>query len=426
MKILALVVVFTCSSVFGAGFESTAGIDADDVIPTSLLLGPNHKVSDSILNNGMQNTYTVESQYGDFEAQGSIGLRIRIRQVDALTYLDNLSKSAVFIQALADAGISSVLAVANAITKPVATIKGLPAGIGRLFTGYIEDTKRGVEISKGFLAGSQTEGLDPAELKKLNYLLGDAEREWAAELKVDPYGTNMVLRTAISNMAVVQFIGSLPVDFALPRYGGLAVGVLEEIGDKIYGQDAKSLEEANRVCLNLAGIKESELDAFFATGYMTPTMHAMYCSAANRLTEVENVSLFVDRLIQSQSFEESRFLLSTMSLMAWHHNKKGPLAAFMSDAGLPFAKTEDGHLLVMVPGDYLVWTEAVALRLDQLSEIVGDDASFKGKSIWLLGAASNRASRELASRNWNLHDRSTNAEIESVFQSGLAAIENAE
>ena len=426
MKVLALVVVFTCSSVFGADFESTTGINANDVMPTSLLVGPNHKVSDSILNNGMQNTYTVESQYGDFEAQGSIGLRIKIRQIDALTYLDNLSKSAVFVQALADAGISSVLAVANAITKPLVTIKGLPAGIGRLFTGYIEDTKRGVEISKGFLAGSKTKGLDPAELKKLNYLLGDAEREWAAELKVDPYGTNMVLRTAISNMALVQFIGSLPVDFAIPLYGSLTVGVLEEIGDKIYGQDAKSLEEANRVCLSLAGIKESELDAFFATDYMTPTMHSMYCSAANRLIKVGNVSLFADRLTQSQSFEESRFLLSTMSLMAWHHNKKDPLAAFISDAGLPFAKTEAGHLLVMVPGDYLVWTQAVASRLDQLSEIVSDDEKVEGKSIWLLGAASNRASRELASRNWILHDRSTNAEIESFFQSGLSATENAE
>jgi hypothetical protein len=65
MKILALVFVFTCSSVFGASFESTTGIDADDVIPTSLLLGPNHKVSDSIPGckiSTLSNTNTVISR----------------------------------------------------------------------------------------------------------------------------------------------------------------------------------------------------------------------------------------------------------------------------------------------------------------------------------------------------------------------------
>ena len=53
-------------------FETPAEVSSIDFIPTSLQSGPNHTVSAIALSDGFQNTYTVSSKYGEFEATGIV------------------------------------------------------------------------------------------------------------------------------------------------------------------------------------------------------------------------------------------------------------------------------------------------------------------------------------------------------------------
>ena len=419
MRMLWLSIVLFSCGVFAASYESLDDVDIQAAVPASLSSGSNYTLDEVVSDDGFQNNYLIKTEYGDFSAAGSINLRLRIKEVDALAYLEAMSKSAVFLNALKDAGIDSVVAMSKAFMDPVKTVKGIPTGLMKMFTGYVDGAKKGVATTQRFLDGTSGDAFDPAEFKKLNYMVSATEREWAAELSVDPYSTNLKLRSVVSDMAVIQFIGGLPVDFVIPAVGSFAVGVLEEVGDKVYSQSAQDLEVVNRQCLTEIGVQD--VDAFFDANYLTPTMHTMFCSAASLMTKVEGLSMFSDQLSGSQSFEQSRFVLRTLSLMAWHHKAVGEISSFMSDDGLPYARTTSGDLLIVMPVDHVLWTETVATRIDHLSKYA-DENRLAQKSLWMLGQVSDRTREELARRDWQLKDRVTDERIERVFQLGLSAL----
>lgn len=414
---LLYMILFVGCSCLAADFEAPPSLKIADVVPAQLQTGPNHKVV-SIDNNGIRNRYLIDTGFGQFEAFGGVDLRVRIREADALTYLNEMSKTKVFLDAIKDAGIQTVKSIAVAFTQPVQTIKGLPAGVTRLFAGYARSTKRGIMETENIAKGSSAEGMAPEEFKRLNYLVGDAEREWALELKVDPYTTNMKLRSAISSMAMVQFIGGLPVDFALPMTASLTVSILGEIGEQIYQQDATKLEQANRACLQAVGIDSERINGFFDALYLSPTTHTVFCSVIKRMTDISNIAMLVDKLANTGSFEESRFLLGTVTLLAWYHNQQSSLESLVADDGVPYAITSTGDLVVIIPADYLSWTEIVAAGVNRLDEHA-EKGGVKRKSIWLLGEASEKMREQLMARGWILQDRKSNGQLAKLYESSL-------
>ena len=422
MKIGILLVAIVYGSTIAAtcraaSFESPGTVKAEDVVPEQLLSGSNHKLVDTVLTNGIQNQYRIETKHGQFEADGVIELRVRIREADALAYLDAVSKTDVFISALKDAGINSAKSVVSAVTKPVQTVKGLPSGIQKVFSGYVQGAKRGVVATKRLFDGESESGvLDPKKFKELNYVVSTSERKWASELSVDPYSTNMELRAAISSIAIVQFMGALPLDIALPVTASLAIGMLGELGDQIYSINADELETSNRACLDKAGLSSSQIDGFFDADYLTPTMHTIFCSAISRLSG-ESLGLLSEQLATSESFPESHFLLQTLSLLSWYQGEVGEIETLIANDGLPYAITRNRELLVMTPTDYLLWTNVNALRIDHMSQVAKDKNTGQ-KSIWIMGQASDRARSGLAGQNWNLHDRTSSELMASIYEVG--------
>jgi hypothetical protein len=262
--------------------------------------------------------------------------------------------------------------------------------------------------------------MSPEEFKELNYLVSDGERKWASELKTDPYTTNIKLRKAITEMAVVEYIGGLPVDFALPVGGSVAVSVLQELGDKIYLQDAQELELDNRTCLSDAGIRAETIEAFFASTYLTPTMHTIFCGAMNRLKGVKNLDLAANQLTKTASFEEARFLLNAVGLLAWYQGNHKNIDRITSRTRLPYGVTSSNELVAMVPGDFLIWSAAIESNLNQIDD---EGRPYTSKSLWMIGRTSEQAHREFAKRGWDIHDRTNDEQMATFYDKGLAAME---
>lgn len=331
-------------------FETPGTVAASDFVPTSLQTGPNHTVSSEASSDGFQNVYTVNSKYGAFQATGLEGLKKTVTEVDALAYLEAVSRAEVFVNALGDAGVQTASAIAKAFTSPVTTVQGIPDGIGRVFEG----AQRGFGLATRMLRGknSQKDGIEPEDFREMNYLMGDGQREWAQELKTDPYTTNMKLRQTISNMSVVEFVGGLPVDIALPMGAGLAVGV---IGDEteIYRQSAQLLEAANRTCLSDLGVESEQLEAFIAANYLTPTTQTSTCNTLRALSSVKGSNQLVPSLAASQSFEAADFLLQIAEMMVQYQGESGEeLTELVVMDGLPYAMAGDTPV-IMLPAENL-------------------------------------------------------------------------
>lgn len=396
-------------------FEAPPQLDPIDVLPSNLVDGPNHRIV-QVTNNGIQHEFVMQVGEEQWRAIGELQLRMRVREADALAYLEAMSTTKVFVDGLRDAGVDSVRSLGQLFMNPAETVYALPDGVHRLFRGYIRSTRKGIAETQRVLAGESDATVDPAKFREMNYLLGDAERQWAAELKIDPYTNNLKLRNAISKMAIVEFIGGLPVDFALPPISSAALGVLEEIGTNLYTKDAAQLELDNRACLLEVGIAQAKIESYITSLYSTPSSQTVACAALRRLKDVEQLELLVDRLIASKSFEETSFSVAIISMLAWHHGAVTPLSRIASDGTLPYGISSDAGVVVMFPADHLIWDNTVAAAADNLSAV---SSRATQRTLWVLGKVSQQASQALQIRGWNIEDSTHNAQIQTLRNRGF-------
>jgi hypothetical protein len=103
-------------------YENADDLSAADILPGDLLKGKHHTVEDRVRNDGYLNYYTIQSDYGEFEAVSTAMLRVRVGEIEALAELDELSQTEVFIKAAADAGVGQLRSLRQFATHPVETI----------------------------------------------------------------------------------------------------------------------------------------------------------------------------------------------------------------------------------------------------------------------------------------------------------------
>ena len=140
------------------GFEESTDVKASDILPDRLLFGEHHRVDELVRNDGYLNYYVLRSDYGDWEVAGTPLLAVRVREVEALATLDDVSKTKVFVKAAADAGVGQLKVIKQFATQPIQTVAGIPRGIGRLFTRYKRDAEEAIDSAEEFLEGDDEDG----------------------------------------------------------------------------------------------------------------------------------------------------------------------------------------------------------------------------------------------------------------------------
>jgi hypothetical protein len=114
-------------------FEQTTVFKASQILPPTLLSGPNHKVKEVIVNDGYINRYTIESKYGSFDGVTSAKLRKRIREINALAVMEKVRGTKVFRESVVEAGGDVLHGVKMLVTSPIDTTKGAVSGVGKTF-----------------------------------------------------------------------------------------------------------------------------------------------------------------------------------------------------------------------------------------------------------------------------------------------------
>src|ERR1700677_920625 len=121
-------------------FEQPPTINATQLLPESALSGPGFHVDPQVPTNGAMGQYTIVADASVFENDAGIYrvesldlLKIRLSEIPAIAYLENVSKTGVFANALAQSAARPVTAAANMVIHPMDTVTGLPSGIGEFF-----------------------------------------------------------------------------------------------------------------------------------------------------------------------------------------------------------------------------------------------------------------------------------------------------
>jgi hypothetical protein len=406
------------SRVLAAGdFELPADEPPGASLTAVQVSGPNFHIEDPVHSDGLMHHYVIDSHFGVFKAYGIDALNTRLREVAALTTLENTSDGQVVVESVVRGLRDQANSVVHVATHPVGTLLGIPRGIGHLLGGYRAQAQEvttgiGHALTPGGTSQSQasegqklekvgTEATNAAEKEAAHYVgLTDAERRWYTKLGVDPYTDNRVLRRAVTKMARIDAAASFGMRFA--PVGIPFSGEVERALDTIDHEDPAVLRKRRHDALLRAGLTEAEVKRFEHTLLLSPTRQTVLVNALDALNGVDGRVELLRHAMTVQSEDETEvFLQSTLLLLRYHAHH--PIHRILAGVRIPAAELPDGHVAVFGAFDAVQWTEEVSDYGRALNAAL---PAAGARELWITGSVSSRAQAALAGRGWEVHAHS--------------------
>ena len=301
--------------------------------------------------------------------------------------------------------------VGSAFTNPTGTVENIATGfgtvlgrVGRVATvgaRAVGDAKSDM-VSSTAPAPAQPAALAGEELPPA--FTGDpfgfnkARREWAKELKIDPYTTNPVLRVRLDEVARATFAGNFAVNMTV----GLVVAPLQYattfdgvVRDSVWNTPVVDLIEQNERKLQAMGIAGRPVRDFFRNRWFTPSVQTALVQAMEQLPHVQGLETIIETATTLQGEARARSLVGAVRLLADYH-RKTPLAKVRTSGVVAIGTTHPGDLVVATDLDY-VWWNAEAAQFAARA-----DLKAKNRTLLLSGKASPRVEKELARAKWSL------------------------
>jgi hypothetical protein len=367
------------SAAEAAGFEVDPVRSAAELLPPELLTDPHYRIEPQVVTSGFANGYVVRSDYGDFEVRGDRMLRTRIREIEALAALDEMSKTEAFAKAAGNALKSPFVATWNLITQPVDTIIGIP-------TGAWEAIKQGSQLARGErseLEGSGALALIGFEMKK---------RQIARELGVDPYSSNKELQRQLNRFAWAAYLGGLPSLFVpfvddsdFQRASAEPTDHLEEV---LLTYSPEGLRRLNRIELAVMGIPKPLADELNGHPWYSPRTATMLVEALAALDLAQNRVAFIEAAVSAQSEGDALSYEQTAELMRSYSERVSPIREIALIDGIPMAYTESGTLLAPLAADHAIWNAEAAALARAMTEARPGELRVERVELVLSGTAS--------------------------------------
>src|SRR6266700_3812048 len=124
-------------------FEELPELKASEILKPELLKGPHHVIRDPVPTASGMNQFTIDSDFGVFEADGNEMLLQRLKEIDAIARLQEVSRTDEFKKSLLAAAKSPLNSAKNIARDPAQAISNVPKGIMK-FLGRAKETVENV------------------------------------------------------------------------------------------------------------------------------------------------------------------------------------------------------------------------------------------------------------------------------------------
>src|SRR5437870_5402683 len=383
-----------------AAFEELPVLNASEILRPEFLSGPHHKVREPVPTYFGANQFTIDSEFGAFEANGNEMLVRRINEINAIARLKEISRTDEYKKALTAPAKSPVAAMKNIANDPVNTVSNVPKGIMKFMRRAGESVKN---------IGKKSES-SAAEGSKMQQMIGfsDAKRKVAAKLGVDPYSTNSVLQRELEGIAWASFAGGLTFQVATMPIGGPALtvtGVTSTFDEMLKEKSPTDLKIVNRKTLLALGTNGKETERFLNNNAFSPSEQTGFVLNLRSLNGVANRAAFVRTAGETSSDEsDAIFCVQTAALMSKIHKDK-PLARLAMIGDFPICVAKDGTIIVAFQWDYAAWTSGAAGFTSDVQKLDAQSGKNKNVFVALSGQVSPRLRQELQTRGFTVQDR---------------------
>jgi hypothetical protein len=195
-----------------SAYEPIPTLNASEILQPQYFQGPNFKVRNAVPTYSGSNHYTIDSDFGVFEADGNQMLMRRVAEINAIARLESISQTKEFTRAAEKAAKVPLQVAQDLINNPVSTLSSVPRGIW----GFLNQAGQAVKEA--------TEGREstPAEGNAVANLTGfsKTKRDLAIKLGVDPYSTNEVFQKELNKVDWPAFLGKFTVSLGMAAVSG--------------------------------------------------------------------------------------------------------------------------------------------------------------------------------------------------------------
>ncbi len=365
------------------------------MLPATLLKGEFYELSSEVHNDGLLNHYTIRSEFGDFMAVSNTLLKIRLREVEAIAAMRQVDTSGATLQGLKQSGKKTFSGAKNLIVHPIETIGGAAEGAGEMFQR---------STSRSGRKASDTED------SKFEQLIGlsKARGVIASRYGVNVYSQNLVLQKELDRLARANYFGGMGIRVLTSIIPGVnlmlstsnAARALNESINTMSASEIWSLNKRKLQGMKLA-LSEAQLELFLNNPVFNPALQTVLVTMLVALTGVENRELFIQLSIKADSSVRARMLTELSVMAARYHKNISPIARFTPMAKLLSAVLSDRSVLILLPVDYVLWTE----NFSRVAEFMTARARQLNKgtpALWLMGRVSRRTRAELHARGWKV------------------------
>ena len=399
-----LVGILVFQPIFGlgaqTGYESPQVLAASRILPPELLSGPNHRVQERVTNDGLLNTYQIDSKFGTFTAVSTAVLRKRISEINAMVLMEKIKGTKEYASAIKTAGLGTLTGVKNLLTSPVDTLSGAASGLGEVFR-RVEDSVSGPKRSQ-------------SEDSQVKDLIGfsKTKREYASQFGVDVYSENQKLQDRLNEISWAGFAGGLTWTAAMaavPGGAGIAftvTGIAKRMNDVLRDTPPVELRRMNGEKLKAMDVHPEIADAFLNNTVFSPWHQTLLVAALDEMKGVANRAAFVRVALVSPNSTVAFFRQRQAEMYGGYNKSVTPLESFIPLGQFAVSRTINGALVFNLPLDHLVWTEPVAQWLSGANELVNNLPGVKEKQLWVAGTLSVRARKEGESRGWQIQEQS--------------------
>src|ERR1700719_3438769 len=136
-------------------YEVSPILNAGVILQPQYFRGPNFIVRNAVPTYFGSNRYTIDSDFGVFEADGDQMLMRRVAEINAIAKLQAMSQTTEFTQAASQAAAVPLNVAQDLINDPVSTISSVPKGIWGFLNRAGEAVKQASDGQEADAAGGK-------------------------------------------------------------------------------------------------------------------------------------------------------------------------------------------------------------------------------------------------------------------------------
>ncbi len=337
---------------------------ASEILPPELLSGPHHEVNEEVSIRGPQYFFVVDSDFGQFQAQGRARLRRLVREINAIAALKELA------------------------LNPVDTVTGIPKGIWT----FVVTSKESLSQGRSQYEDRYIESLVSVSKYK---------RSYSAELGIDVYTSNPVVQEELNRLSWVAATANWTPTLLLMPASGVgkrlytAFGWTETLNRVITETAPDILRHRNNKKLETMGIPGKLRDRFLSHKYYSPRNHTVITEYLASMKEVKKVELMIEQALRADSEIDAFTYQQIVEILAGYSRSVSPIIEFRVHKGIPVGYAKNGSLVMGFPADFGLWTAFSEYLFEDFGKKQTVSEETKKPELWIFGEFSPRARREL-------------------------------